>query len=79
MRKYIVRKNFDENNIDPLNVPERSVFFEKNKSNYGLITETEKETLDLKSQSPKSSKKQEIKSEDEEISSTFTKKLSKNL
>ncbi|MFQ5496611.1 MAG: sensor histidine kinase [Nitrosopumilus sp.] len=31
MRKYIVRKNFDEKNIDSLNVPERSVFFEKNK------------------------------------------------
>lgn len=31
MRKYIVRKNFDENNIDPMNAPNRTVFYEKEK------------------------------------------------
>ncbi len=31
MRKYIVRKNFDQNNLDELNAPNRTVFFEKNK------------------------------------------------
>ena len=31
MRKYLVRKNFDENNIDPMNAPNRTVFYEKEK------------------------------------------------
>ncbi|MGY5149657.1 MAG: hypothetical protein ACW9W3_06310 [Candidatus Nitrosopumilus sp. bin_68KS] len=30
MRKYIVRKNFDQDHIDELNAPHRTVFFEKN-------------------------------------------------
>lgn len=31
MRKFLVRKNFDPNNTDPLNAPERTVFYEKKK------------------------------------------------
>ncbi|WP_255465445.1 hypothetical protein [Nitrosopumilus sp. b3] len=32
MRKFLVRKNFDENNDDPLNAPNRTVFYEKERN-----------------------------------------------
>jgi len=34
MRKYLVRKNFDENNTDPMNAPNRTVFYEKERRSH---------------------------------------------
>ncbi|MCV0409355.1 HAMP domain-containing sensor histidine kinase [Nitrosopumilus sp.] len=39
MRKYLVRKNFDENNTDPMNAPNRTVFYEKEKKSYEQNTQ----------------------------------------
>jgi len=66
VRKYIVRKGFDEKNIDPLNVPERSVFFQKTQQNSATITnkESDKNNQKVEANSSKLTKNQEIKSND---------------
>jgi len=76
VRKYIVRKNFDEKNIDPLDVPQRSVFFQKNQDNFRTISNEKQVKIEQSIESdPRISKKQEIKLEEKEISNTFAKKL----
>lgn len=79
MRKYIVRKNHDEKNIDPLNAPERTVFFQKTRTNVentATIEHSKDNPEEIKSNVPKIIEKQEIKSnEKDEISDTIAKKL----
>jgi len=78
VRKYIIRKNFDEKNIDPLDVPTRSVFFQKTQQNFGTITnkESDKNNQDGEINSTKLTKKHEIKSNgNDEIFDTMAKKL----
>ena len=56
MRKYIVRKNHDEKNIDPLNAPERTVFFQKTRTNVentATIEHSKDNPEEIKSNVPK--------------------------
>ena len=46
MRKYLVRKNFDENNVDPLNAPQRTVFYEKEKKSNETISNNDSSDKD---------------------------------
>ena len=77
MRKYIVRKNFDEKNIDPLDVPQRSVFFQKKQESFGTISNEKSDKTEQYAEVPSSeiSYNHETKSEENEISNTFAKKL----
>ncbi|PBO84965.1 MAG: histidine kinase [Thaumarchaeota archaeon] len=86
MRKYIIRKNFDEKNMDPLNVPQRSVFFQKKQESFGTIsnenpikikqtTEQSTKVNSTEVNSTEVSKKQETKLEENKISNTFAKKI----
>ena len=51
MRKYIVRKNFDQNNLDELNAPNRTVFFEKKKNNEPFSGEDTKSNNEIQTNS----------------------------
>lgn len=77
MRKYIVRKNFDQNNLDELNVPNRSVFFEKKKSDKILFEEGQKPNNEKQTNSTNPSEDQYVANTnpDEEILSTEAKKI----
>jgi hypothetical protein len=79
MRKYITRKNFDEKNVDPLNAPERTVFFQKNRVNIEQITPIEQSqdnSNQIKSNPSKFTNKLESDSaEKDDISNTLAKKL----
>jgi len=78
VRKYIVRKNFDKRNLDPLNVPERSVFFEKEKIGFETNTKVDSDNDDKqkKSNTSQLTEQQEIKLEKNiKTHNTVTKKL----
>ena len=79
MRKYIARKNFDEKNVDPLNAPERTVFFQKNQTNVEQIISIEQSQDnpdETKSNASKVTHKQVIKSDEkDEISNSVAKEL----
>ena len=81
MRKYIVRKNFDEKNLDPLDVPQRSVFFQKNQESFGKfsneISDKPKVQNEQKIESNTSqlSTKHENKTDENQVKNTFAKKL----
>ena len=76
MRKYIVRKNFDEQNLDPLDVPKRSVFFQKKQESFGRIIDEKSEKAELHTELNSSESSNNHKKTDENtISNTFAKKL----
>jgi len=77
VRKYIVRKNFDEKNIDPLNVPQRSVFFQKEQKSFATISNEESEKTEpfVEVNSTQIPNKQETTSVENKISDTFAKKI----
>ena len=72
MRKYIVRKNFNEKNTDHLDIPERSVFFQKKRPSFRNITKfdnSKDNEQQIKSNQDPSVliKKQEIKQKENDI------------
>jgi len=76
MRKYITRKNFNEKNVDPLNAPERTVFFQKNRANLEQNTTDEQlqnDSPEIKSNSTKIQKSNNY--EKDNLSDTLAKKL----
>jgi len=78
MRKYLVRKNFDENNTDPLNVPKRTVFYEKKRKPNEKIPQhnhSKNNENQIESTSTKSSKKETNMEEDGEILNEHAKKI----
>jgi len=76
MRKYIVRKNFDENNSDELNAPNRTVFFEKKRTDGTKITQTDNfKKEESESTFPTYSKQNTKTQENKEILSTEAKKI----
>jgi len=77
VRKYIVRKNFDEKNIDPLNVPQQSVFFQKDKAKHSTTSRAESDNDQEQSELnfSKSTKQEMSLDKNEDILSTQAKKL----
>jgi len=82
MRKYLVRKNidgknFDASDIDPLNAPERSVFFEKTRSDVDpILTMNEQKISPEPVESHISTTKQKVESSDtDDVHDTMAKKL----
>ena len=79
MRKFLVRKNFDENNDDPLNAPNRTVFYEKERKPSESIPHNnpsendESQSEAVKSQSNK--KEKPISDESGEILNVHAKKI----
>ncbi|KAF6247266.1 histidine kinase [Nitrosopumilus sp. b3] len=77
MRKYIVRKNFNQNNLDELNAPNRTVFFEKKKKNEPFSAEDIKSNNEIQTNSLNPSiDKNEIKTNfEEELLNTEARKI----
>jgi len=80
MRKYLTRRNFDENNTDPLDVPERSVFFEKKRSKFRHAEKFENEEnskpeIKVNHRSQISTKQEITPNEKNKETSTLAKKL----
>ena len=77
MRKYIIRKNFDENNSDELNAPHRTIFFKKEKMEGNTVPQTVNSNTKRKSKttSQTSSKHSIERRKDEEILSTDARKI----
>jgi signal transduction histidine kinase len=74
MRKYIYRKDFDENDIDPLNAPKRTIFFHTKKAGLGEIIDQD-QTKEGQQTSAYATIRESNFEKDEKINDNITKKL----